>query len=49
MGKIGPAYLLNVHGDLSFLKYFFDTALGGEHSGKFEKTVPQLSFLRNHV
>jgi len=36
-GKIGPSYLLSENSDPSFLLYFFETMLGGEHSGKFSK------------
>ena len=36
-GKIDPSYLLSENGDLSRLLFFFETMLGGEHSGKVSK------------
>ena len=38
-GKIGPSHLLSENGDLSFLLFFFEIMLGGEHSGKVSKKI----------
>ena len=48
-GKIGPSYLLSENGDPSFLLFFFETMLGGEHSGKVSKKIHRELFLRNHL